>query len=181
MTDPTPLIPVDLQQRMNQVVLLGGLISEVADERDRARTEIAQRLPKGCTLSAVDPRDGETVIGQVGMTKPSKEARVTDEEAFVAWVFEQHPGEVDTVPVFGDPAEVAAVLAEHAPHLLSTRKVIPAELRDRVLAAAVVQPIPGTAVTAMPSTLWAKPNAAGKVIVRDALASTSVLQIGAGQ
>lgn len=181
MTEPTPLVPVDLQARMNQVVLLGGLMSEVGAERDRARVELAQRLPSGSTFAALDPRDGETQIGQVGITKAGKEARVTDERAFAAWVIAQHPSEVDTVPVFGDPAEVAAVLADHAPHLLSSRKVIPAELRDRVLEAAVVQPIPGTTVVATGSTPWAKPNDAGREIVREALASATVLQIGAGQ
>lgn len=75
-------------------------------------------------------------LGQVRRNFPDPEWRFTDKAAFEAHVRTEHPGavEIRTEIVPGKQAEVLAVLAEHAPHLLKDVDYVPEEVFTDALA-----------------------------------------------
>lgn len=173
------LIPADLQAEVNRLVLLSAFVSAAMDARNALRDELAVRMPNGTKVTGRHP-NGDT-LGTVSIADPDPEAFVTDRAALDAWIREQHPGELETIHDFGDPAEVAAVLAEYAPHLLVEVKVIPEELRARVVKAAATQPVPGTDRVRPNGRMTVRPGKAATELVRAALAGTTALELEAGQ
>lgn len=168
------LVPPDLQDDINRLALLAEFTKLAAQARDDLRAETFPRLPNGSKLTARHPATGVS-LGTVSMSDPAPVARVVDTEAFEEWIRVQHPGELDTVRGFGDPAEVAAVLAEHAPHLLTETRVIGDALRARVLKAAAVQPVPGTTRDTPDGVLSVRPSKAATALVRAALIGSTTL------
>ena len=109
MTDT--LVPADLQEDIYRLALLSEFVKLAAQARNDLRAETFPRLPNGTKLTARHPRTGES-LGTVSMSDPDPTAYIVDDAQFDAWVREQNPGDLETVRGFGDPAEVAAVLAE---------------------------------------------------------------------
>ncbi|MFD3426054.1 hypothetical protein [Nocardia fluminea] len=178
MTDT--LVPADLQEDIYRLALLSEFVKLAAQARNDLRAETFPRLPNGTKLTARHPRTGES-LGTVSMSDPDPTAYVVDNAVFEAWVREQNPGELETVRGFGDLAQVAAVLAEHAPHLLTETRVIPESLRERALKAAAVQTVPGTARLTPEGTLSVRPNGVATELVRAALVGSTNLEIEAAR
>lgn len=168
-----PVIPTMVQDTINRAVLLGALMKAIGAERDQLRASLASSLPAGTKLTGRDPRNEDT-LGTVSLSDPAKVAVVTDQALFEEYVRREVPAELDTVRGFGEPGEVAAVLAEHAPHLLTTTKVIPDHVAERVLLAATMHPVPGTTVITPPGKLTVTPSAAAHRVVREVLAGSPV-------
>jgi len=114
MTEPTPSsIAVDLFA----LKILGVVVREGTTDRKAAATAT---MKKGDSIAARVEIDGRDVkLGKVTMTDPKPVGRVTDRDALDAWLTKHVEGAVIECPVFGPAAEIAAVLNEHAPHLLS--------------------------------------------------------------
>lgn len=168
-----PVIPTTVQDTINRAVLLGALMKAIGAERDQLRASLASSLPAGTKLTGRDPRNDDT-LGTVSLSDPAKVAVVTDQVAFEEYVRRELPGDLDTVRGFGEPGEVAAVLAEHAPHLLTTRTVVPEHVTERVLLAATLHPVPGTTVITPSPTLTVTPRSAAHRVVREVLAGSPV-------
>lgn len=134
-------------------------------------------LKRGDRLTITDPLNDRVKIGTVSKTDPDDTAEVSDREAFTAWMAENYPEQVrQAVRVTGTADEVAAVLAVHAPHLLSAPRT---EVRDwaqgAVLkrsanAGAPVGPggevdVPGVKVVPGKSGLQVRPNAQAEQVI----------------
>jgi len=113
-TTPTPSsIAVDLFA----LKILGTVVREGTADR---KTVATVTMKKGDSIAARVDVDGRDVkLGKVTMTDPKPVGRVTDRAALDAWLTKHVEGAVIERPVFGPADEVAAVLNDHAPHLLS--------------------------------------------------------------
>ncbi len=113
-TTPTPSsIAVDLFA----LKILGTVVREGTADR---KTVATATMKKGDSIAARVDVDGRDVkLGKVTMTDPKPVGRVTDRDALDAWLTKHVEGAVIERPAFGPDAEVAAVLNEHAPHLLT--------------------------------------------------------------
>jgi len=114
MSGPTPSsIAVDLFA----LKILGTVVREGTADRKAVATAT---MKKGDSIAARVEIDGRDVkLGKVTMTDPKPVARITDQDALDGWIAAHDPDAVIQRPVFGPDAEVAAILDEHAPHLLS--------------------------------------------------------------
>ncbi len=114
MTGPTPSsIAVDLVA----LKVLGTVVREGTIDRKIHADEV---MAKGDNIAARATIDGQDIkLGRVGKSDPKPVARIIDHAAFDRWLAEHVPDCVDQHPEFGPAEEVAAVLNEHAPHLLS--------------------------------------------------------------
>lgn len=116
-----------------RVAALRALRDQAGQAFDEAKTELEKSMEKGDTLAVFSPID-RTEIGSVSKSKPKPAARVADQVAFAAWVGEHHPDEVSSAyEVIGTPRQVAAVLFEHAPHLMRRVPKVSPALTSQVL------------------------------------------------
>lgn len=175
MTDAL-VIPADLQEDINRLVLVSEFVKLAAQSRNALRAETIPRLPNGMKVTARHPETGES-LGTVTMSDPEPEVFVVDETVFEAWVREQNPADLLTVRGFGDPAQIAAVLAEHAPHLLIETTVVPDDLRERALKAAALHTVPGTTRITADAGMTVRPAKAATELVREALVGSTTLAI----
>jgi hypothetical protein len=113
-TTPTPSsIAVDLFA----LKILGTVVREGTADR---KTVATATMKKGDSIAARVDVDGRDVkLGKVTMTDPKPVGRVTDRAALDEWLTKHVEGAVIERWAFGPDAEVAAVLNEHAPHLLT--------------------------------------------------------------
>lgn len=172
------VVPADLQEDINRLVLVSEFVKLAAQARNDLRAETIPRLPNGMKLTARHPETGES-LGTVTMSDPEPEVFVVDEAVFEAWVREQNPADLVTVRGFGDPAEIAAVLAEHAPHLLTETRVVPDSLRERALKAAALHTVPGTTRITPDAKMTVTPKQVATELVRTALIGSTNLAIEA--
>lgn len=101
-----------------------------------AREEMAQAMARGTRLPGRSPLD-DSKVGAVIMSDPDPVAAITDQGAFVAWVAETYPEHIESrVEIVGSRREVAAVLAEHAPHLVRHTTVVHPDFVSQVKAVA---------------------------------------------
>jgi hypothetical protein len=106
----------ELVLRLLVLKVLAARIAEAdADTRDaiHGRVDVGVSLPGYLTAEdAAAARAGEVdrCLGKVGLSKPSRSWKVTDAEAFTAWVLEHAPDEVEHRPVVRN-SFVSAVLA----------------------------------------------------------------------
>ncbi len=114
MTEPSPSsIAVDLFA----LKILGVVVREGTADRKAVATAT---MKKGDSIAARVDVDGRDVkLGKVTMTDPQPVARIADRDALDEWLTKHVEGAVIERPAFGPDAEVAAVLNEHAPHLLT--------------------------------------------------------------
>jgi len=129
-TTPTPsLIAVDLFA----LKILGTVVREGTADRKAVATAT---MKKGDSIAARVDVDGRDVkLGKVTMTDPKPVARIADRAALDEWLTKHVEGAVIERPAFGPEAEVAAVLNEHAPHLLT----FVAEVEEWARAAALIK------------------------------------------
>lgn len=119
MTEPAPISGQD------QVLLRLAFIKFVSDAvkaaDKEARAEALKYLKKGDTLTARSPIDNAKMV-RASMSDPKPVATVTDMVALDNWIRENYADKVHVGAevIVGTPAEVIAVLREHAPRLLVT-------------------------------------------------------------
>lgn len=151
-----------------KVAALKVLSDRATDAYNRARQEIATTMERGDRLQVRSPID-KTKIGPVYMTDPKPQALVTDERDLLDWYEENHPELVETVlEPSGSDAEINAVLAVHAPHLLrEKRRISVAAMRElRARSIDLGQPVgpggeldvPGLAVATPDGVVACKPD-----------------------
>lgn len=73
-----------------------AVLKVIEDEHKKALDGLRDALDSGDRVSAAMP-DG-TPLGYVQMTVPRASVRVADEAAFTAWVQDNHPEHIETVP-----------------------------------------------------------------------------------
>jgi hypothetical protein len=134
-------------------------------------------LRRGDRLTITDPFNDDVKIGTVSKTDPDDTAEVTDPAAFRDWMATHYPENVrHQRHITGPMDEVVAVLAEHAPHLLSEEAVeVRPWARDEVLRKSVtagvpVGPggeldVPGVTVKKGKPTLQVRPNAKAEQVI----------------
>ncbi|MBA4858011.1 hypothetical protein [Nocardia farcinica] len=166
---------IDTDSLVMRAAVLAAAEKSVGEQAKTYRAELNRRLSRGSKLTAFDPRDTTRTLGTVSMTNPRPQAQVVDREAFERWCRLNYPDQVETWPEFGDPAEVAAVLAEHAPHLLTVHRSVPVEIQERALDRAAVEDVPGTTRYMPRPTLQVRPTGHARAVVAELLAAIPAL------
>jgi hypothetical protein len=95
-----------------QLLAVAAVLDRVKAADGRLRAEVSRRMLVGDRVQgAIDGRK----LGTVSMAEGSVTAAVVDGAAFLAWVLEEHPEEVETVPRV-KPAFQTSVLAQVKEH-----------------------------------------------------------------
>lgn len=156
---------------VNQAVLVAQFVKTIMGEKERVAGELAARFAKGDKKTA-HAMNGSP-LGTVSMSDPAAKAEIVDVEVFEGWVRSEYADQLETVLGFGPADAVAAVLAEHAPELLTSEQVIPAWLRSNLLTMAAKEDIPGTRSVRPAGSISIRPNANAAQIVREILQESS--------
>ncbi|MCM6777746.1 hypothetical protein NDR87_30105 [Nocardia sp. CDC159] len=153
-----------------RAVVYHELLTEIEKRKSAAKSALSQYISRGSRLAGHDPRTG-VVLGSVTKSDPDPVARVIDPEAFEAWVRERYHDQLERHLVFGDSAEVAAVLVEHAPHLVTEEVTIPAAVITAALRTARHQDVPGTVRKPGTATLSVTVKPAVRQVIQELLAA----------
>lgn len=156
---------------VNRSVLLHELHKVVDAEKTITKAALAQHMSRGSKLTSHHPAT-KVALGTVSMSDTKPAAKVEDEEAFESWVRVHYSDQLQIRLQFGPPEEVAAVLAEHAPHLVSQVVDVPESVRKKALADAAVRDVPGTFRYTPGGTVSVRANAQAELVVRDLLAAS---------
>lgn len=172
------------------VAVLTELQKRVAAMLDEHRGAVGSLLDKGDRVSVRSPLSGEG-LGTVTMTDPKPKAMVTDPEELDDWIAEHYPEKTEwRRVVVGSEDEVLAVLAEHAPHLVTTQRHVPDWARAEVLRASAEAgvpcgpggeaDVPGVAVEPQPGRLQYRATA-GSGHAIDALVQAGLVDLTSGE
>jgi hypothetical protein len=154
----------------HEALVLATLAQRVKARQDAVKAVVGQRYPDGHRETVRSPLDG-TRMGQIYRTDPDPQWRVTDREALEAYL-RLFPGNSETTVEIApaDLPEALAVLAEHAPHLLTDTTRLNPEAEKAALeqSAATGEPAaPGIARVKAAGALTVKPDkAAGDAVER---------------
>lgn len=140
----TPYADVGLDDLVVRVTILSDLAKAVGALKEAHRSELYRRMARGSKSTAFDPADALCSLGTVSLSNPKPEAYVTDADAFDAFCRVRHPDKIERWVEYTDHDAVAALVAEHAPHLLILHQSVTAEGREEALRQANVEPVPGT-------------------------------------
>lgn len=165
------LTDIDTDALALRATVLADLQHAAGEQVTTLRNELAKRLKRGSKITSFDPRDETRTLGTIGMTNPTAQARITNREEFERWCRLNYPDKVEQWAEYGDPAEVAAVLAEHAPHLLIVHQTVPGEVEEQALKRAVAEDIPGTERFLPRSVLQVRPSKHARTVVDELLAA----------
>lgn len=152
-----------------EALVLAELGKRVKKRTDLVKAVVGQRYPDGHKETFRSPLDGAK-LGIVYRTDPDPEWKVVDAEALDTEL-RSYPGNVETfVEIAGDRAEVLAVLAEHAPHLLADSVQVRPDVVQAALAQSAATGAPAAAGIAMVKpggSLTVKPDPkAGEAVER---------------
>lgn len=181
----------DQKQTALHLLALGELQKRLKSEIESRRQQLLQEVDEGDRITVHVEIDGTKVkVGAVIRTEPKTELQVVDAAAHSAWALEHMGDDCITGYRFGDDDAVAAVLREHAPHLVMEVRTPTSQWLHEVLIMAArgdgpipdgVEPVTGT------STLQVRPDASTASAVipelwrRGDLNLTEILAIGDGQ
>lgn len=101
-----------------EAIALKVLETEVKKRQAAVKAIVGQRYDDGDKRAFRSPL-GDTRLGTVYRSDPEPAWQVTDPDALHTWLADQPDYVEHTVEIVGDQAEVLAVLADHAPHLLA--------------------------------------------------------------
>lgn len=156
-----------------RAVLIKQLIKTVLEGKDRAVGKL-EHLANGSKITAKDPRTNLS-LGSVYRTDPKPVGTETDRAELDDWLRTEYPDKLETKVKFGPPEEVAAVLAEHAPHLLHVAEgVIPDWLREQALKLAATRDVPGTGRVFPDGVLTVKPTDHARQVIATLLAASPI-------
>lgn len=116
------------------------IIERASEVKAAGRRNLEDHLRSGDRMTVVSSLDA-IELGMVYRTKPKASAVVSDMPTLVAWHAQHYPERLTTRNEIRDGAhdEAMAVLTEHAPHLLTSRMVLPdwalGEVRHATVAA----------------------------------------------
>ncbi|BCK58332.1 hypothetical protein NWFMUON74_61040 [Nocardia wallacei] len=154
----------------NRAVVLHAALAVIEKEKSLAKAGLSGQLPRGSKLTSHHPVTSRA-LGTVSMSDPAPAAKVVDPAAFEAWVRAQYADQLEERLVLGPVEEVAAVLAEHAPHLVSTVTEIPKDVEKRALREAAETPVPGTVQYTPGGVVSVRANARAEQVVRELLSA----------
>lgn len=165
MTDHDPIL---------HVAALRVLADYTRERYNAAKEDQAAQMNRGSRLVARSPLGMQRKIAALSLTDPKPVARITDRAAFTAWVKENYPEAVSSAGrIVGSDKEVAAVLFEHAPHLITwDTKVDPAfEVAVRTGSASLGAPVAPNGETDIPGLVVELPEPQVRCVPeKDALA-----------
>lgn len=121
------LMTADAKTAAQRLTFLTGLVSLAAAEKDAQRTATADLMEPGEAHPVRSPINGE-FMARVRMSNPKATtvATITDYVALTEWIGREYPDRVSVTPKVSDrTADVLAVLAEHAPHLVTLETEYP--------------------------------------------------------
>lgn len=172
-----PVTAIDTDSLVLHAAVLAELAKTARDAASEYRRELDRRMPPGSKLTAFDPRSEETVtLGTVNRSNPDPIPVVADRKAFERWCLRTYADQVEQWLEFGPPEEVGAVLAEHAPHLVTVHQSLPPEIAEQALKRAETEQIPGTKRQAAVPQLTVRTTAQAREVVRELLASSPFLR-----
>ncbi|WP_280505802.1 hypothetical protein [Nocardia farcinica] len=146
-------------------------------EQTIAKEDCARVMADGSKLTAFT--ESKQTLGTVTKSNPKPIARVEDAAEFEDWIHATFPDRIKEVPDFGPADQVAAVLAEHAPHLLQgVRQVIPESLREQALRIAATREVPGTRIHHPEGVISVRPTGVARQLVADMLAGRVAIPAG---
>lgn len=151
-----------------EALVLAELGKRVKSRTDLVKATVGQRYPDGHKETFRSPLD-QSKLGMVYRTDPDPKWVVADRDALDAHL-RGFPGNLTTTITLRpeDEPEAFAVLAEHAPHLLTETTVVQPGIVEAALAqsAATGQPAaPGLELVKPSGTLTVKPDAAAGAAV----------------
>lgn len=90
---------VNLKALAQREAVLKALYETIGEELKSCRAQVQAGIDEAAETTGLrqivaELPDG-TVVAKIGLSDPKPEARVVDEAAFLAWVRESHPGEVE--------------------------------------------------------------------------------------
>jgi hypothetical protein len=171
-----PLADVSLDELSARVTLLSDLAKAVAEQRETHRTELYRRMPRGSKITARDPQDELITLGTVSMSNPQVEAYITDSAAFDAYCRQEYPDKVEPWVEYTDPVAVAALVAEHAPHLLKLHRTVTTTACEEALKRAASEEVPGTARRLPSPSLTVRPSKHARAAVHGLFGASPVLK-----
>lgn len=183
MTEPDAAVvdvePVEVL--VARAVMAKALINALTKTVKVTKLDLSPEFGKGDKRAGRDPRNDRTV-GSVYRTDPEPTAYIRDQKVFDQYLREHYSDQFESVVEFGPEEEIAAVLHEHAPHLLVHRELPTKAVVDKVLALAVSHDIPGTARTSPEGVLTVKPNDYADRVVDELLAKSPItLELESGK
>jgi len=116
--EPIPAGPA-LDDLLVRLLVLKVLTARIEEADADTRADVHGQLDVGDSRSAyLTPEDAaaarrgeeDRLLGKVGLSRPSRSWKVTDQEKFTAWVLEHAPDEIDHKPVVRN-SFITAVLA----------------------------------------------------------------------
>lgn len=145
-----------------RLIAIGVVMAELKAEEARLREEFGQVSEVGDRASA---KLGDIAVGSVTMADGASTPLVTDYEALLAWVLENHPEHIERKPAV-------------APSYI---QVLKAQVRDfggfvNVVTGGI-EPVPGIEVRKGDPKPMVKANGAAKTAVLDALRDGRILAI----
>lgn len=150
-----------------ELLILAAAKTAIMTRIDDLRMVVAGELEAG---DQKRPTLAGVKLGTVSMSVGEDKVRVTDPAAFRAHMLATDMADEFPIIEPDDTAEILAVLAEHAPHLIKTEIVVDkedeTEAQKRALAG---DEIPGLEVTQSASTLRVLPSKDAKAHAADAL------------
>ncbi|WP_280330306.1 hypothetical protein [Nocardia wallacei] len=165
----SPLPQDDPEILVNRAVVFHQLMNVVDAEKSKAKAGLSGHMARGSKLTSHHPTTGRS-LGTVSMSDPAPAAKVEDPEAFEAWIRGRYADRLEKRLVFGPPEEVAAVLLQHAPHLVREVLDIPKSLEKLALRDAAELPVPGTVQYQPGGTVSVRANAHAARLVRELMA-----------
>jgi hypothetical protein len=173
MTDVIEVVSDEVH--LAQSALVSQLIKTLVDRKKELAAESFIRMENGTKLTARQPGDSRRKLGTVSKSDPEPIATVVDREKFEEYIRSARPADLKVEWQLGPIEEVAAVLMEHAPHLVSAVEgVIPQWLLDVTKTEALSRDIPGCEVTYPAGVVSVRPLADAKRYVDELLAASSV-------
>ncbi|WP_280245535.1 hypothetical protein [Nocardia abscessus] len=170
-----PITQTDTDVLATRTVVLAALASVIKETADEHRRELDKRMPRGSKLTSMDPRDETATLGTVNQSNPAPTAVITNRDEFERWCRVTFGDQVEQWLEFGPPEEVGAVLAEHAPHLVTVHQSLPGEVVERALQRAAKEHVPGTERRVTRPKLSVYLTDYARTVVRELLASTPLL------
>ncbi|WP_147404148.1 hypothetical protein [Nocardia panacis] len=172
----TPLEQIDTETLAARAAVLADLAKFVGEQRDLHKAELSKRMPRGSKITGRHPADDTLSLGTVTMSDPRAEAYIVDRDAFEKWCRSTYPSRIEVWPEFGPAEEVAAVLAEHAPHLVTIHSSVPGPVKEQALDRAESEDVPGTERRLPTPVLSVRATTNARAVVRAMVSASSVLR-----
>lgn len=112
------------------------LVIDALQQRSQTiRTKVAAGMRPGNRLHAVSPLDESVHLGTISMTKPDRQAYISDKAAFADWVKKTYPDKVrNDFKVIASDKEVISALYLHKREYLGDNPIVDSDFENDVRA-----------------------------------------------